>query len=252
MNDIKPVDSLKIIETVDLNSITEQINKISTFQRLVNQVLVENHDYGVIPGTSKPTLLKPGAEKIQMLLGVSSEYDIIEHIQDFEKGLFSFTVKCKIFKNGFKITEGLGHCNSLEPKFHKKRNGELQNANEKVNTILKMAKKRAQIDATLTLASLSQIFTQDVEDFSDFEGDYRNQNNNNKQHKKSVDISNMNVEEAAQIKLMFGKHKGKTLREVYISDKNYLEWYIQKGEKADIRKAIELMFKAVEHKEKSV
>ena len=32
------------------------------------------------------------------------------------------------------------------------------------NTVLKMAKKRAQIDAVLTVASLSEIFTQDMED----------------------------------------------------------------------------------------
>jgi hypothetical protein len=34
------------------------------------------------------------------------------------------------------------------------------------NTVLKMAKKRAQVDATLTVASLSEIFTQDIEDLS--------------------------------------------------------------------------------------
>ena len=33
------------------------------------------------------------------------------------------------------------------------------------NTVLKMAKKRAQVDAVLTVASLSEIFTQDMEDF---------------------------------------------------------------------------------------
>lgn len=37
-------------------------------------------------------------------------------------------------------------------------------ANSKANTILKMAKKRAQIDAVLTVASLSEIFTQDFDD----------------------------------------------------------------------------------------
>lgn len=36
------------------------------------------------------------------------------------------------------------------------------------NTVLKMAKKRAQVDATLTIASLSNVFTQDVEDMQNF------------------------------------------------------------------------------------
>ncbi|WP_020472465.1 hypothetical protein [Zavarzinella formosa] len=36
-----------------------------------------------------------------------------------------------------------------------------------VNTVLKMAKKRSHVDATITLARCSDIFTQDVEDFLD-------------------------------------------------------------------------------------
>lgn len=35
------------------------------------------------------------------------------------------------------------------------------------NTVLKIAKKRAQVDATLTVTAASDIFTQDVEDFSE-------------------------------------------------------------------------------------
>lgn len=38
------------------------------------------------------------------------------------------------------------------------------------NTVLKMAKKRAHIDATITATAASDIFTQDVEDMPEFEG----------------------------------------------------------------------------------
>ena len=68
----------------------------------------------MIPGTPKPTLLKPGAEKIQMLLGVTSEYEVIERVQDYDKGFFAFTVRCVIYKNGMKITEGVGHCKHVK------------------------------------------------------------------------------------------------------------------------------------------
>lgn len=38
------------------------------------------------------------------------------------------------------------------------------------NTVLKMAKKRAHVDATITATAASDIFTQDVEDMPEFEG----------------------------------------------------------------------------------
>ena len=136
----------------------EALNKISEFQALIKSQLAEGHDYGVIPGTSKPTLLKPGAEKILMLMGLTSQFDIIDSTRDFDKGFFQYQVKCKLFSNGLLITEGLGACNTKEKKYIK------QDAFTIDNTILKMAKKRAMIDATLLVASLSQIFTQDVED----------------------------------------------------------------------------------------
>ena len=53
-----------------------------------------------------------------------------------------------------------------------------------------MAKKRALVDATLQVASLSEMFTQDLEDLSD-------------------------LEETNNIKINFGKHKGRTLEEIY-------------------------------------
>ena len=40
------------------------------------------------------------------------------------------------------------------------------------NTVLKMAKKRAQVDATLTATAASDIFTQDIEEFKPFENQH--------------------------------------------------------------------------------
>lgn len=228
----KQANSLSIIESVDIGAVQSTLTKISQFQAVVQNMLKKDHDYGVIPGTPKPTLLKPGAEKIQMLLGVTSEYEVIEHINDYENGFFAFTVRCIIYKNGVKITEGLGHCNNREPKFYKRKDGSIQDPYEKVNTVLKMAKKRAQIDATLTLASLSEVFTQDIEDMQDFI--------------RSEQVETMTAKEAAQIKLTFGKHKGKTLKEVYKEQPDYLEWLLTQ-DRTDpvIKKGIELMFEAV-------
>ena len=186
---------LSLIEDINVKSVAETVVKVRTLQSTLKTILTENHDYGKIPGCGdKPTLLKPGAEKILMAMGITATYEMIEHTESFDGlGFFAYTVKCTLLKNGIKITEGLGHANSKEKKWAleyvyekdlpegtakevlKKKKIETQkgtfykyevdaDANSKANTILKMAKKRAQIDAVLSVASLSEIFTQDFDD----------------------------------------------------------------------------------------
>lgn len=171
MNEIKNMQkqdamtALDIIEQVDTTSLGQSLKAIGAFQQLVRSQFMQNHDFGVIPGTgTKPTLLKPGAEKIVMLLGLTSEYEIAESTRDFEKGFFQYQIKCKLLKNGTIVTEGMGAANTKEKKYAK------QDPFSVDNTVLKMAKKRALVDAALLVGSLSDIFTQDIEDI-DLAGD---------------------------------------------------------------------------------
>ena len=194
------LNPISLIQEVDIKMVSETLTKVKSLQATLKGILVDGHDYGKIPGCGeKPTLLKPGAEKILMALGITSSYELIEHTENFEgKGFFAYTVKCLLYKNGQKITEGLGHANSKEKKWAvesvyekdlpegtdksllKKKTINTKNGsftkyevdadvNSKANTILKMAKKRAQIDAVLTVASLSEIFTQDFDDLEPIE-----------------------------------------------------------------------------------
>jgi len=176
------------------------IQAINRFQQIVRQNMRPGHDFGVIPGTSnKPTLLKPGAEKIAKLLGLSDTYEIVHCKEDWEHGFFRYLVKCRLvsISSGVVISEGLGECNSMESKYRWRWvfSSELGNDIDKdslvtrtvrtrkglakqyrvqnddiyslVNTILKMAKKRALIDAALSSGRLSDVFTQDIEDMQD-------------------------------------------------------------------------------------
>lgn len=152
------VNSLSIIENTDMTSFKQTMSKIGEFQKLVRENLQDGKDYGTIPGTSKPTLYKPGAEKILMLMGLQSTYEILDSTRDFEEGFFQYQVRCTLKKNENIITQGLGACNSKEKKYERQSGFNID------NTILKMAKKRSQVDASLTVASLSEIFTQDLED----------------------------------------------------------------------------------------
>lgn len=216
--------ALSIIESMNLNKVQHSMAKIKQFQQVVQNALVSGHDYGEsFYGAKKPSLLKPGAEKILMLLGLSSEYEIIEQIQDYEEGFFAYTIKCILKKNEQVITQGLGHCNSREKKY----TSEKQDFYILGNTCLKMAKKRAQVDAVLTVASLSDIFTQDLEDMAEFEENER--------------IETMNLEDALNMKIRFGKYKGKTLGEIFNKDKKYIEWLKRKADDEVIRKACEII-----------
>ena len=149
---------LSVIDGIEIQSVAATMAKIAQFQKIVQSQLKQNHDFGIIPGTPKPTLLKPGAEKILMLLGLRSEFNIIDSMRDFDKGFFQYQVCCSLYKNNALITQGLGAANNRETKYLKLDPYTVD------NTILKMAKKRALVDAALLVGSLSDIFTQDLED----------------------------------------------------------------------------------------
>ena len=97
-----------------------------------------------------------------------------------------------------------------------------------VNTILKMAKKRAFIDAVLQVASLSEVFTQDVEDMGDFI--------------QQEQDATLTLEQAKNLKLSFGKYKGTTLMDLVYKDTGYCDW-LYENEKTDpvIKKALNMI-----------
>ena len=245
------VNALSIIETVDIDNISTTMNKIAQMQAVVQKTLKQGHDFGEVPGTSKPTLLKPGGEKICMLFGLNPEYEFLQVTEDYDKEFFSYNIRCTLFRNGQPVAQGVGSCNSKEKKYRfinvdtipENYMGASESFTDKygrtkykinnpdicslVNTILKMAKKRAFIDAVLQVASLSEVFTQDLEDM----GDLIQQENEN---------STMTLEQATAIKLSFGKYKGLTLGELVKQDPQYCDWLYSKNEKTDpvIKKAL--------------
>ena len=155
---VQSTQSMSIIDNVNLQQVSATMQKIAQFQQVIQKTLHQGHDFGIIPGTDKPTLLKPGAEKILMMMGLRSEFEIVDSTRDFEKGFFQYQVRCRLLKGDMVITEGLGACNTRERKYLKMDPFTMD------NTVLKMAKKRALVDATLLVASLSDVFTQDIED----------------------------------------------------------------------------------------
>jgi hypothetical protein len=99
--------------------VARRLEAIDRFRSLVRANLKEGHDYGVIPGTPRPTLLKPGAEKIKTLMECADTYEILDKVEDWDKPLFFYTIKCRLvyMHTDVVVSEGLGHCNSMEARY---------------------------------------------------------------------------------------------------------------------------------------
>lgn len=186
----------------------------------VKGIMIEGQDYGKIPGTDKPTLLKPGAEKLVTFFGMSPVFvseRIVENFgDDGSEPLFFYRYRCELYRSGVLVGSGIGSCNSRESKYRYRNServcpqcgkpaiikgkadygggwlcfakkggcgakfndndpgivnqsvGKVPNPDvaDLVNTIDKMAQKRALIAATLISVNASEFFTQDVEDMA--------------------------------------------------------------------------------------
>ena len=190
------------------------VERLSTIREAMTDAMKENVDYGVIPGTgSKPTLLKPGAEK----LGVLFQLDVqIVNEQHFIGDHLTVSSRATVYHapSGARLGYGEGMCSTRERKYayrkqervcpecgkpavikgkkeygggwlcFKKKDGcgakwpdgadviesqetgDIENPDlpDLWNTVIKMAEKRARVDAILAVTGASALFTQDVED----------------------------------------------------------------------------------------
>lgn len=212
--------SVVLVPVMDVRT---AMKRMEEFQSFIASYLVESKpeqgidgDYGIIPGTKKSTLLKPGADKLCEVYGLYDEYETMSSVEDWEKGLFDYTLKCilRSRRDDSKVGTGVGSCSSFESKYrwreakrtcpkctqefiikgrdeygggwvcHAKKGGcgakfkdgdalvekqvvgRVENPDiiDQKNTVLKMAKKRAKIDAVIGVTRSSGIFTQDMED----------------------------------------------------------------------------------------
>ena len=138
----------------------EQKNRFELLVSFINDQMNEGDDYGVIPGTQKPSLYKAGAEKLENIFGFYHTFEELNKIEDFDKGVFFYRYRCEVFsrKHNGKVGECIGSANNKEKKFVNNDPFTL------TNTIDKMAQKRAYVGAILNATRVSNKFTQDVED----------------------------------------------------------------------------------------
>lgn len=191
-------------------SVDEVIEQTQHVHELLKRVMKQDEHFGVIPGTKKPTLYQPGAEKLCVLFRVRPEFEVARN--DMRDGHREYEVKCRLIHipTGNPVGEGVGNCSTMESKYRYRKNmvvtdepiprdyrdrkaeyrkqgygakpingewkwvryeeGDNPDIADTYNTVLKMARKRAFVDATKTMTAASDIFTQDTEDLVTSDG----------------------------------------------------------------------------------
>lgn len=204
--------------------------------------------YGKIPGCGdKLTLLKPGAEKLMMTFRLAADPQIIEVPTD--DGI-TYRIVCRITNQatGAYLGSGVGECSTKEEKYNwrkavcdgefsetsedRRRNKWIKGYNNQAdyqvkqvrtnpadlaNTVLKMAKKRALVDAVLTVTAASDIFDQDLEEMDGApNGDATSPKVKKTESVKSAPPANTGdpVISDAQVKLVYARLKAAGLTDL--------------------------------------
>lgn len=164
---------------------------VNLMQDVMLEVMKDGTHYGTIPGTKSKSLYKAGAEKLMATFRLAAKPEV-EDLSEGGEIAYRVTVNL-LSANGTFVGAGIGECSSAEDKYswraavcdeewdetpenrrrikYAKWQGRVEkkkqvrtNPADVANTILKMAKKRAQVDAVITATAASDIFTQDIED----------------------------------------------------------------------------------------
>jgi hypothetical protein len=201
---------------------TELVERLDVIKQAQAKAMQVNVDYGVVPGTDKPTLLKPGAEKLSVLFQL--DVQLVNEKRWEEGGHLTVISRATVYHapTGARLGYGEGLCTSREKKYGKRKQdracpecnkatikrskfpprdnpdaepgwycfakvggcganfaaddkkitdqkaGEVENPDlpDTWNTIVKMAEKRARVDAVLAVTGASALFTQDAEDLT--------------------------------------------------------------------------------------
>lgn len=173
--------------TTELATTEQARSRLADIREFVEKELVEGQDYGTIPGTQKPSLWQPGAEKLMEKLMLAPTFDQVSWVlEDHERGAYMVDVRCRLthYPTGQLVAECIGSAardareevdaSNQKALEYARRDGKTEPIPRQLtmrdkglarNTAIKMAQKSALVGAVLKAARLAVEFTQDVEDF---------------------------------------------------------------------------------------
>lgn len=177
-------------------AVADIISHVATVQEVMRAVMKADVHFGVIPGTDKPTLLKPGAEVLCMAFRIADAYEI-EDLSTADTVRYRVTCTGTHQTTGTVLGTGMGEASSAEEKYkwrkaykdefdatpanlrREKKGWDKQKKQQYsvmqvrtepadlANTILKMANKRAKMAMVLNVTAASDCFSQDLEDMDE-------------------------------------------------------------------------------------
>lgn len=184
MNEMEVVNSSSLIQGTT-GTLTAMSTAMQEFKDFIKNELIDGIDYGVIPN-AKACLFKSGGEKVQMFMGLTPQYKLLNRsfianqekkdrvwndqtrkyeIKETIRNYYAWEFSCELYHGEVKVAEGVGMANTEEEKYV--RQYTTKTADGMANTVMKIAKKRAFMDAILAVSGLSDLFTQDLEDSED-------------------------------------------------------------------------------------
>jgi len=181
---IAPIPTNMFVSDQTIKDMAEHKERLNGF---ISSQLKEGNDgsgdYGRISGYEKKILWKPGAEKLLRLFGLAVKIEMTDKIFDIDGNFALFTYKAIIshLGSGAVIAECEGCANSQEKKYlevktwyeEKAKNSDKMISKTKkapakvgdiLNTLMKMAQKRAMVGATILAVSGSDYLSQDLDD----------------------------------------------------------------------------------------
>lgn len=99
-------------------SLSEVVNRIKLIDRVLREVMQKGVHYDVIPGTGdKPSLLKPGAEKLCALFNLGTTLNIQREDLPGNHREYIVTLTVVHYPSGKVIGQGIGSCSTMEAKY---------------------------------------------------------------------------------------------------------------------------------------
>jgi hypothetical protein len=100
---------------VSADNLVRQVNSI---QEAMKKVMQPDVHYGKIPGCGdKPTLLKPGAEKLGLMFRLGASFNVRE--TELPSGHREYSIVCTLthIPSGQMVGQGVGSCSTMESKY---------------------------------------------------------------------------------------------------------------------------------------
>lgn len=184
------------------------LSHVKLIDELLHKVMKKGVHYDAIPGCGdKPALLKPGAEKVCLTFRLAQKFET--EVTDLGNGHRQYLVNLTLLHNGTFVGQGIGVCTTMEGKYRYRwdatgvpvpqeywddrdtdllgganyaprkvsgkwmifRKVEHDNPADYYNTCVKMARKRAHVDATISSTAASDIFEQGEDDLPGANGE---------------------------------------------------------------------------------